>query len=151
MLFYLERRMPSMKQLLHPYGGLVCRDTNFFYYSMLYNWAQIKNSRTQLLTIYNRKRARKNNGANDSAEDTKKSASKYLWLIPALTWFAFRDFPGLLMSTLWSTALTPHREPGWALSCMVVSSPGTGEDGENSSDTWHTQKNTHFTIWTLEV
>lgn len=61
-------------------------------------------------------------------------------LVQAVTFSAFRVFPGSWMRTLWSTALKPHREPGWAFMFMVVSSPGTAEDGENSKSTWHMQK-----------
>ena len=60
---------------------------------------------------------------------------------PAATFSASRVFPGSLMRTLWSTALTPHSESGWAVTCRMASSPGTAEDGENSRDTWDRRVN----------
>lgn len=42
------------------------------------------------------------------------------------------------MKTLRSTALTPHRALGPAVSCMETCSPGTGKFSENPRDTWKT-------------
>lgn len=57
----------------------------------------------------------------------------------AVTFSAFRVFPGSLMRTLWSMALTPHRECGRAVTWKLVSSPGTAEGGTKCTDTWCTQ------------
>lgn len=57
----------------------------------------------------------------------------------AVTFSALRVFPGSLMRTLWSTALTPHREYGRAVTWKLVVSPGTAEGGTKCTDTWCTK------------
>lgn len=58
----------------------------------------------------------------------------------AVTSLVVSVFPGSLTRTLWSMALTPHSELGRAFIFRVVFSPGTAEVGENSTDTYHTER-----------
>lgn len=60
--------------------------------------------------------------------------------VSSVTLSASSLFPGSMMPTLWSTALRPQREPGWAERCRVFSSPGTALEGENATNTWHTHQ-----------
>lgn len=57
--------------------------------------------------------------------------------VAVITLSALRVLPGSCKRTLLSMALNPHRDNESAVTCMTTSSPGTAEDGENCSETWH--------------
>lgn len=60
--------------------------------------------------------------------------------VAVITLSALRVLPGSCKRTLLSMALTPHRDMESAVTCMTTSSPGTAEDGENCSPTWHSDR-----------